>query len=398
MQLPSGYWAICWPRKLAREAGIGTRESTGCLEREGAEAVLRRRHLEVLRSCGDDDGVKAARKAAPTAIALRALASNYLLAHATGELEGRTPQPNTVEIENIALLGFSGLVNYAEGIGHGTSLDLEPRLITRWLEARECSHKPNTFRMWLNALRKLARYAFDGGQISQRALDGILAIRARSVGKPLAKRDGVPSHADILRLVETISPGHWQKVATLSWRCGLRQAEALALASDWIDVKRSSITVTSDSRFRTKSGNSRVIDGCSAETIALAGEVAGLIAAKKLDLGAYRAAVRTAVVKLRKADPENWPFEARSHAFRGHYINANLDAGVPVSIVAARVGHASIATTLGVYQGRSKEVYPEPASFGGPPPTPTSAPSAPSVDRLDNVIRIQFPQRKAAST
>lgn len=378
--LASGAWAIRWGRRLARRAGLPVRESTQTRDRREAQQILERRQLEVYRSLGDLDRANAiARVMAP--VPLDVLVSDFLRAHAAGELPGRKPAESTVELTVYLYLGKrGGLLPFATGSGRTSSHQLDEVLVARWLEQESRRVSNDSVRMKRIAACQLARYAHGRGLLREETLRAIEGLRSPPSAKGRARVDGVPSQLDVHRLLDAMRPvrkgaAPFHKLAELQLRLGLRRSEVVALAEDWLDEDAGRVHVRVSDRFDTKSHASRTIDGVDPATMALAREVLALKARFTITAGGYKEAWKRACVRLERAGTP-WTYRNKSHALRAVYATQSRLAGIPLTVVRDRLGHASERTTERHYIGRTAEAVAGPfdavATHTAAPPLPNN--------------------------
>jgi integrase len=183
---------------------------------------------------------------------------------------------------------------------------------------------------------------------------------------------------EIERLLAMLRPTHWRIVAELQFRLGLRRCEVLALTSAWLDPRNGTVNVLVDEHFDTKSHRSRKIDGVDEVTFELAREVIALKGKLVLTASGYREAFERACERLaRRGTP--WLYGAKTHALRASYATASALGGIPLCVIASRMGHASQRTTEG-YVGRTPQRVPGP--FEGQERLRVDLPSLPAVALL----------------
>jgi len=140
----------------------------------------------------------------------------------------------------------------------------------------------------------------------------------------------------------------------LQLRLGLRRAEVCAISEDWIDEAAGMVHVRVSDGFDTKSHESRAIDGVDTQTLALAREVLTLKASCRLSVSGYTEAWKRACRRLAERGTP-WCYWSKTHGLRAAYATQSRLAGVPLSVVRDRMGHASGATTERHYIERTSE-------------------------------------------
>ncbi len=333
-------------------------EATGTDNEREAGKILERRRIEVYASLG---GVRPV--AAPIAtVSLGDLVADFLDEFLAGELPGRKPSTSTVALYRTLLTGKrGGLVGFAASIQRTTTRQLDEILIERWLESERLRASRDTLRLRLIAARRLVEYAKRRGFVSGDAL-----AAARDVNAPRAARaprrtrqEGVASPELIARLLAAMTPKRrgaipFHRIAELQFRLGLRRGEVIALDSHWLREDLGEVHVTVDGAFETKNHEGRIVDGVDKLTFELAREVIAIKRAYRVTVCGYREAFDRACARLaREGAP--WPFTRKTHALRSAYAVASRHAGVPLSIVALRLGHSSERTTERHYFGRTNE-------------------------------------------
>lgn len=374
VKLASGAWGIRWGRRLSRGAGVPLVESTQTRDRSFAQQVLDRRHVEVMRSLGEEHEVAAiARRIRP--IPLDQLVTECITEYGAGKLDGRTPAKGTIELYVFHLLGNrGGLLPFATEFGATLTHHFSALLVTRWLEAEAKRLSSDSVRMKLNVARRLARYGHARGFVTRDALDAVLALRPAPSAKGRARRDGVPSMAEVDALMLALQPRRergapWHRIALLQLHLGLRRGELFALDASWLDEENGRVVVRAGEQFDTKSHESRDIDGVSDGQFALAREVIALKAQFHMTTSGYKEAWERACQRLAAAGTP-WKFRSKSHSLRAVYATESRLAGIPLSIVSRRLGHSSEAVTERHYLGRTSDVV------RGPFPDPPRAPAA----------------------
>ena len=91
-----------------------------------------------------------------------------------------------------------------------------------------------------------------------------------------------------------------------------------------------------------------------APTLALAREVLTLKSLHRLSVSGYTEAWQRACRRLGKQGTP-WSYRSKTHGLRAAYATQSRLAGVPLSVVRDRMGHASEATTERYYIGRTAE-------------------------------------------
>jgi integrase len=335
-------------------------ESTETDDRPQAEKILRSRRIEVYAQLGRVDEADRLRGQVEPA-ELSALFSDFLRAYRGGELAGPKPVAGTVDLYVGHLLGAKGgLLPFAKGFGRTSSAGFDRVLIERWLESeRGRGASSDTRRLKLNTARRVGQFAEQHGFISRDSSAGIRAIPKPRPEKGRARTDGVPSEAEIERVLNTFSPPYWADVAELQLRLGLRRSEVLAIGVAWLDERAGVVNVKPGDGFDTKSHEARRIDGVDPETFRLAHHVIDLRRSKGLTTRGYIEAWKRVVAKLEKRGTP-WAFRNKSHALRAAYATCSRLAGVPLAVVRDRMGHASERTTEVHYVGRAAGDAPGP--------------------------------------
>jgi integrase len=377
VRLRSGYWAIRWGRKLASQAGITTHESTQTRDRAEAERILLQRRLEVFRALGDDGSVRAAmRQVRPTS--LSALISDFLRAYKAGELVGRKPAPGTVGLCLHHLLGVrGGLQGFADNMGRSMSSDLDSVLVTRWLEGESRRLAPDSIRMKLVVARRVVDFAAARGYVTEDTAKAVRTLRPPPSAKGRVRVDGVPSELEIRRVLQAMKPRYtgkvrprahakkayrpvpYHRIAELQLRLGIRRGEVLAIEESWLDEPAGRVRVLVSDDFDTKSHASREVDGVDPTTFALAHEVLALKRTHRATVSGYKEAWKRACARLERAG-QAWAFRSKSHSLRAAYASLSRMAGVPLTVVRDRLGHASERVTERYYLGRTNEPIPGP--------------------------------------
>jgi integrase len=296
------------------------------------------------------------------AISIVDLVEEFLRDFLAGELPGKKPMPNTVALYRALLLGKrGGFVGFASSLDRTTTKQLDEILLLRWLESERLRASAETLRLRLIAGRRLIEYAKRRGFVSAETL-----VAAREVTAPKAARvarrtrqEGVASRELIAKLLDAMKPRRrgsvpYHRIAELQFRLGLRRGEVIALDAHWLREGVGEVHVLVDDAFETKNHESRIIDGVDKATFALAREVVALKAKTRVTVSAYREAFDRACERLARAGTP-WPFTRKTHALRSAYAVASRHAGVALSTVALRLGHASERTTERHYFGRTGE-------------------------------------------
>lgn len=352
----SGVHCIAWGRAVARAAGLGRVESLGTTDRRAAELKMRERQAEVFTSLGDDRRADRVRRQL-FPIGMRAMVSTFLRALAAGELPPLPAKKTLLDMYIPGMMGRSGFCDFAESVGAVSSTDMTAALVERWLDQlRVKGLSADTLRLRRQCARRLAQFATMRGHISEAAAGGILAVKRVRGARGRARTDGVPSLAEVMVVLSAMSPVHWQKLAEVQLRLGLRRSEVLALRADWVDERRSVVRVRISADFTTKDCEERIIEA-DAITLGLAADVARLLAARKLTATGYRMAWRRALAVAAKAGIA-WRYRAKSHALRQLYATHSAAAGIPVKLVADRLGHSSVRVTEAHYLGRLSGEHP----------------------------------------
>lgn len=363
VRLRSGLWGIRWGRRLAREGGVAPIESTGTDDEREARRFLERRRIELYSTLG---GVRP--PPGPAEITpLATLVENFLTAFLAGELPGRRPVASTVALYRALLLGKrGGFIAFAATMHRTTSRQLDAIVVERWLESERLRASRDTLRLRLIAARRLVEYAKRCNLVSADALSA-----TREVHPPKAARvprrtrhEGVASRKLITRLLHAMKPRRrgsvpYHRIAELQFRLGLRRGEVIALDERWLREDLGEVHVLVDAAFDTKDHEGRSVDGVDSVTFALAREVIALKRSVRITVTGYREAFDRACQRLAR-DGSPWPFTRKTHALRSAYAVASRHAGVPLSVVALRLGHASERTTERHYFGRNGESQPAP--------------------------------------
>jgi len=361
VRLRSGRWGIRWGRALARTHRLAPIESTECRTRTEAAQVMKRRIAEVFgRSMSD---------AARETIALDSVVSIFLRDYAGGALRGRTPSDSTVDLNCRLLLGRRGLIVFARDHRVVDSGGLDEILVMRWLEARAATDAPDTIRLALGCAKRVAELAAERGYIDERAARAIRSLRGPPAARGRAPTEGVPGDAELEELLTEMEPHRaraapYHLFAELQLRLGIRRAEVIALDEAWLDERARTVTVRVAVGFRTKDGESRVIDGVDPDTFALAREVIAAKRGTRVTVTGYKEAFRRACERLRRRG-KPWRYRARTQALRSAHATKSRLRGIPLTVVARRLGHSSERTTERHYIGRSADAQPGP--FSGVP-------------------------------
>jgi integrase len=364
VSLRSGAWGIRWGRGLARDLSLPLVESTETTDRAEAERILRVREVQVAEQRGDRSRLDVLRRTTPV-VTLDELVGDFLRAFAAGDLPGPKPKPSTVDGYIAHLLGArGGLVPFAKRGERATSDRLDRVLVERWLEEERGRASADTLRLKLIAARRLITFAADRAFIPAERTTALRALRAPAPSRGRARIDGVPTDAEVTRLLGALSPAFWHPVAELQLRLGLRRSEVLAIVPEWLDEGSGAVHVLVRDDWETKDHASRTVDGVDAETFALAREVLALKQGHGLSVSGYAEAWKRACRKLAKAGTP-WRYRSKTHALRAAYATASRLAGVPLSVVRDRMGHESERTTERHYLGRTLEVVQGP--FAGRP-------------------------------
>ncbi len=173
------------------------------------------------------------------------------------------------------------------------------------------------------------------------------------------RQEGVASHELIGRLLAAMTPRRrgaipFHQIAELQFRLGLRRGEVIALDEHWLHEGLSEVHVIVDGAFETKKHEGRIVYGVDKLTFELAREVIAVERAQHVTVCGYREAFDRACARLAR-DGHPWPFTRKTHALRSAYAVASRHAGVPLPVVALRLGHASERTTERHYFGRTEE-------------------------------------------
>jgi integrase len=320
---------------------------------------MRERLVAVYRRLGDPERVASSRRALP-AVQLDVLVSDFLRAFAAGELPGRTPAPATLDLYTVQFLGNrGGLLTFARATGRTSSVDLDDVLVTRWMEGERSRLSPDSLRLKLVAARRLADFGHGRGYVRDEAHAAIRRLRPPPSAKGRARVDGVPTRDEVARLVSALRPDYWARIAEVQWRLGLRRGEVLALRPDWVDSRLRAVVVRARGDFTPKDIEPRTIDNVDAATLALASELAEWLVVHRPKATAYRDALRRAMGRLAK-EGHPWLYKHKSHALRASYAVQSRLAGVPLTVVRDRLGHASERTTERYYLGRVVTASPSP--------------------------------------
>jgi integrase len=138
----------------------------------------------------------------------------------------------------------------------------------------------------------------------------------------------------------------------------------LAIEESWLDERAGRVRVLVSEDFDTKSHASREVDGVDPTTFALAHDVLALKRTHRVTVSGYKEAWKRACARLERAG-HAWAFRSKSHSLRAAYASRSRMAGVPLTVVRDRLGHASERVTERYYLGRSNE--PMPGPFAGSP-------------------------------
>ncbi len=293
-----------------------------------------------------------------TAVTIEKLVEDFLEAFAAGELPGRAPTRSTVSLYRALLCGKrGGLIGFAHATQRTVSTKVDAILVRRWLEHEARRASRETLRLRLIAARRLVEFAAARRHVPTEVRDDVRELRAPTAARAPrhTRTEGVADINTIRMLLGAMRPRRrvglpYHRVAELQFRLGLRRSEVIALDARWLDEKRGQVRVPSDDDFETKTHQARVIDGVDTATFALAREVIAIKARNRLTVSAYREAFDRACQRLATAGTP-WPFSRKTHALRAAYATASRIAGVPLSIVALRLGHASERTTERHYLG-----------------------------------------------
>ncbi len=357
--LRSGYWGIRWGRRAARERGVPPIESTGARSEREAKRVLRRRLTEVDRATTGG--------ASPIVVGERTdvAVAEFLRAYQAGELAGRRPSDATVDLAIRLLLGQDrGLLHFAELRGRRETASIDAVVVMRWLETRAVVNAPDTIRLALYAAKRFAGFAFERVWMSREVERSIHAIRPPPASRGRARDDGVPSDAEIAALLRALRPRRegaaaYDGIAELQLRLGLRRGEVIAIQESWLDEERACVHVPCGPRFRPKDRQARTIDGVDPATFVLARDVIAKKERTPVSVVGYRQAFRRACARLAAAGTP-WRYRAKTQALRAGHAMASRLAGVPLSVVALRLGHESERTTERHYLGRTGSSVPNP--------------------------------------
>lgn len=327
-------------------------------ERE-ARRILDRRRIEVY---GTLAGARPTPVVAATeVVSLGTLAEDFLKAFLAGELPGRRPVASTVALYRALLLGKrGGFVGFAASMNRTTSRQLNEIVVERWLESERLRASRDTLRLRLIAARRLVEYARRRGLVAVEALEATREVHAPKAARATrrTRQEGVASPDLIARLLAAMKPKRrgavpYHRIAELQFRVGLRRGEVIALDSRWLREDLGEVHVLVDETFETKNHEGRIVDGVDPATFGLAREVIALKQEFRVTVGGYREAFDRACVRLARAGTP-WPFTRKTHALRSAYVVASRHAGVPLPIVALRLGHSSERTTERHYFGRSE--------------------------------------------
>jgi integrase len=279
------------------------------------------------------------------------LVSKFLAAYAAGELPGKAPSDATIELAIYLLLGARGFLAFAKVRG----LAFTEVSAMRWLEERAKTDSGDTIRLCASHLRRLAAYAHAQGALTREATEAIRKIRTPPPARGRVHREGVPSDAEIMRLLDALRPKRrdgapYGLVAELQLRLGLRPSEAIAIEMDWLDEAASCVHVRVSARYRPKDGETRTIDGVDAETFELARRVLTLKERYRFTRSAYKQALKRAMDRLARAGSP-WRYRARGQSLRAAHATVSRARGIPLSTVSRRLGHSSERTTERSYVG-----------------------------------------------
>jgi integrase len=340
----SGFFQIAWPRALTEQLKLSRRESLGTRDRAVAEQLLRERLVAVLTDAGDEPAAARARRQL-FPVSLPVLITNFLIALRDGTFPPRPAEKTIADTYIPGLLGArSGLSAFARNVGVVASDQLTRPVVERYLdELRARGLAADTIRLRRQGVRRLVQFAVVHAHMSEATAAGVLAVPRIGGVRGRARTDGVPSLAEVTAVLDAMQPAYWRRVAEVQLRLGLRRSEVLALRDEWIDEQRGRVRVRISAEFTTKDREERSLDA-DAITLKLAREVAALHASHRLTATGYRMAWRRALAVVAKAGV-SWPFRAKSHALRQVYATRSVAAGIPLRLVADRLGHGSVRVT-----------------------------------------------------
>lgn len=363
VRLRSGHWGIRWGRAVARDCGTAVIESTGETGDEDAKRVLQRRVGEVFPPSESSQAALVAEKMDTTV-------SEFLRAYAAGKLPGRNPSRATIELAIHVLLGEQrGFLRFTASKNLLETSSLNAVVVMRWLEMRAAVNASDTIRIALNIVKRLATFAVARGSIAWDAEKQIRSIRPPPAARGRSRGDGIPTVGELHALFDALRPRRssgvpFDRIAELQLRLGLRRSEVIALEESWLDESAMCVRVPCDDSFRPKDRQSRTIDGVDHATFELARDVVALKREHRVTATGYRQAFRRACARLHAAGMP-WRYRSKTQALRAAHATASRIAGVPLSIVALRLGHESERTTERHYLGRDGTVAPGP--FSGVP-------------------------------
>lgn len=349
VRMRSGVWAIRWGRRLSRERGVAVIESTGRRSLTEAKAQLRRRQGEVLT-------VDAPIEAQP--LPLPKLVSAFLEAYAAGSLPGKAPGAAAIELAiHLALGEKRGLVAFAKSTGGEGRFD--EVVARRWIEARAVDDAKATVRHLVNVVRRIATYGRTIGAVTDATLTAVRTIRPPPAGKGRVHLEGVPTDEEVALILRALEPRRrdgapYHLVAELQLRLGLRPSEVVALQPEWLDEEARCVHVIPGGDFRPKDFDARTIDGVDAATFELARRVLELRGC--CSRTGYKQAWRRAVDRLSRAN-HRWRYRAKGQSLRAVHATVSRTRGIPLSVVARRLGHASERTTEAAYVGLQRNQH-----------------------------------------
>lgn len=294
---------------------------------------------------------------ATTSMPLLHLVSAFIKAYATGALRGRAPGPDSIKLAiHLALGEARGLVAYAVAAGIDR---FDEACALRWLEARAPNDAASTIRHCVNLVRRLAEYGVQIGVVSEATRKTLAAIRPPPTVKGRVHEEGVPTDVEVDAIIDALRPRRrdgapYDAVAELQLRLGLRPSEVIALREDWLDEAAGCVYVLASAEFRPKDFESRTIDGVDAATFALARHVIALRNEYRITRTGYKQAWRRAVRRMRG---QSWRYRAKGQSLRAVNATVSRTRGIPLSVVARRLGHSSERTTERSYIGVQRNVH-----------------------------------------
>lgn len=263
--------------------------------------------------------------------------------------------------------------HYANGIvgqfGRMLMVDLKPRDVRSWYaKLATAGTSPATISHYHSVLRAICRQAWADGEVTKPATFGIKLARADHVAMRL------PTERAFMSIIGN-AHGDLATVQLLALATGMRRGELVALR--WSDLHGRALHVArslTEVRGSVKPGPTK---GKRSRIVALDDGTMRMLAAHRAAQVGFAAQLGATVDKRSdrfmfadfRTDPRGrspyaptWVTHGwvrtckvarvsgvRFHDLRHRHATTLLEAGVPLHVVSARLGHAQVSTTLNIY-------------------------------------------------